>query len=89
MTTTITTVCPMCGKVTLVIVNSNDLLTWKNGGLAYDCFPYLSAEEREALISGICPTCWDSVFPEEEEEVYENDDEMGFNPYLGCYDFDC
>lgn len=23
------------------------------------------------------------------EIVYGYDDEMGFNPYLGCYDYDC
>lgn len=26
----------------------------------------------------------------EEEDYYEPDyDECGFNPYMGCYDFDC
>ena len=27
---------------------------------------------------------------EDEDEIpYDYDDEMGFNPYLGCYDYDC
>lgn len=27
---------------------------------------------------------------EDENEIPDDyDDEMGFNPYLGCYDFDC
>lgn len=28
---------------------------------------YLSADEHEMLISGICSTCWDIVFGKEEE----------------------
>lgn len=27
---------------------------------------------------------------EDEDEIYDDYDyEMGFNPYMGCYDFDC
>ena len=27
---------------------------------------------------------------EDEDEIPDDyDDEMGFNPYMGCYDFDC
>lgn len=26
---------------------------------------------------------------DEDEIVYDYDDEMGFNPYMGCYDYDC
>ena len=26
---------------------------------------------------------------DEDEEYLNGDEEMGFNPYLGCYDFDC
>ena len=32
------------------------------------------------------------VIEEELEEYYDADDEdleMGFNPYMGCYDYDC
>jgi hypothetical protein len=32
----------------------------------------------------------DAYFDDESEEDYEPDyDECGFNPYMGCYDFDC
>ena len=130
--TIITTVCPLCGRVTEISVRTEDYARYQAGALAQDAFPYLSADEREMLISGICPTCWDEVFagydewnegleqtvfddyqdmafealsPEDGDEVdepladgedddedfdYEPDyDECGFNPYLGCYDFDC
>jgi len=32
-----------------------------------DIFPELSIEDRELLISGTCGTCWNKLFPDEEE----------------------
>lgn len=91
--TTIVTACPFCGEANYTEVNDADYWDWKDGELVQNAFPYLSANEREALISGICPWCWEATFGKEEdpEEDFEEpaDDEMGFNPYLGCYDFDC
>ena len=66
----VVTYCPLCGKAHEVEVNEMDYLDWQDGMPAQDAFPYLSAEDRELLISGICPTCWDSVFgadPDEED----------------------
>jgi hypothetical protein len=39
---------------------------WLNGGLAQDCFPYLSADDRELCMSGIDPEHWDDIFGEDE-----------------------
>ena len=65
----INTTCPFCGKTTPVQIRRvADYDTWQNGTLAQDAFPYLSADEREMLISGICPTCWDNMFSLEEDE---------------------
>lgn len=61
------TVCPFCGKSNDVLVNENDYYDWKNGKLAQDAFPYLSADEREMLISGICPDCWNSMWGNDED----------------------
>lgn len=61
------TVCPFCGKANEVFVNEMDYLDWCDGKLAQHAFPYLSADEREMLISGICPTCWDDMFGGGEE----------------------
>lgn len=89
----IATVCPFCGSVSSVSVEKGDYLNWQAGMMAQDAFPYLSSEEREMLISGICPTCWDNTFgsdeeEEEEEDFYEEDDyfpECYYDPYAGCY----
>lgn len=54
-------VCPFCGKSSRVWVNEIDYAQWKNGTLAQDAFPYLSPDEREILISGVCSSCWSMI----------------------------
>lgn len=54
--------CVICHETHVLEVNENDFLDWQNGKHAQDAFPYLSVNDREMLISGICPTCWDSLF---------------------------
>ena len=49
--------CPFCGKNHFVEVAESDYNAWYNGALAQNAFPYLSATEREQLISHICPQC--------------------------------
>lgn len=94
MKITIETVCPFCGHVNEVVVENSDFIDWQvNGKLAQDAFPYLTAEEREMLISGICKDCWYNAFHEEEEDEEEGDEpfdlDMGFDPYMGEYTWDC
>ena len=110
---TVATTCPFCGQTHEIDVNETDFVDWMDGVLAQDAFPYLSADEREMLISGICPKCWDEMFgggEDEEsyeptpEELYPDDpsveeemgwtdwgynEDMGFDPYMGCYTDDC
>ena len=64
---TVITGCPFCGLIHEVEVNEMDYLDWQDGVLVQDAFPYLSADEREMLISGICPDCWDEMFDSNEE----------------------
>lgn len=93
---TIITHCPFCGKANFIAVPEKDYEAWKAGELIQNAFPYLSADEREAIKTGICPNCWNDMFPPEEDEEPEEFDydfadtymEIGFNPYMGCYDWD-
>lgn len=93
----IRTTCPLCGRTSFVTVDPVGFDAYRAGALVQDAFPRLSADEREMLISGICPECWDAQFsePEDEEEPWEEDwddttwDEVGFDPYEGCYTWDC
>lgn len=59
---TLITKCPQCGKENEIHVNEHDYENYKNGDLVQNAFPYLSLAEREMLISGVCPTCWKSIF---------------------------
>lgn len=54
--------CPLCGKITYVAVNGDDYEKWQHGTLVQRAFPYLSADEREVLITGMCYECQDDVF---------------------------
>lgn len=56
-----------CGKVNEVRVEVEAYNRWQGGELIQVVFPDLSAEERELLISGTCPSCWDAMFGEEED----------------------
>ena len=69
---TVITCCPFCGKAHEIAVNEMDYLDWQDGKLAQDAFPYLSASDREMLISGIDEECWNGMFGtgEEEEEDF-------------------
>ena len=70
---TIVTRCPFCGHANEVEVNEMDYLDWQDGVLVQDAFPYLSTIEREMLISGICPTCWNTTIT----SFFNEDDEDG------------
>lgn len=55
--------CLHCGIVTCIILNKEDLLDWLAGsGPIEYILDYLSANERELLISNTCGSCFDSLF---------------------------
>jgi hypothetical protein len=60
--------CYSCGTVVSVTVKPQDYARFEAGNYVQDCFPYLPASEREFLLSGICNTCWNAMFPPDEEE---------------------
>lgn len=64
----VVTSCPFCGHANFVEVNEDDYDDWSDGMDTAVAFPYLSANEREMLISGICPTCWEKMFGGMEDE---------------------
>ena len=61
--------CHFCKQPQEVRAKTTDLEKFRGGGFVQDCFPYLSAPMREFLISGICDTCWNNMFPPEEEDA--------------------
>ena len=90
------TTCPFCGHTTYIQCDKAAYDRWGEGMSIQDAMPDMNPEYREMLISGICPSCWDDMFSDEDEDDEDEDldwdddyDECGFNPYMGCYDFDC
>jgi len=64
--------CRQCGVVYNILANRDDIQDWLSGsGYIQDILGYLSAGERELLISGTCDNCWKLMFgvAEDEEDV--------------------
>lgn len=56
--------CPICNSKIYILVNKQDYINWKNGTLAQLAFPYLSADKREGLLSGLCNKCFNKMMSE-------------------------
>ena len=58
--------CKSCGAEHNIMVNPDDILKWQAGRYIQDVLAYLSAAERELLISQTCDTCWKGMYGEDE-----------------------
>lgn len=57
--------CPKCSHVTVVTVSATAYHRWQHEGvLIQRAFPELDSYQREALITGICTSCWTRIFAE-------------------------
>ena len=64
----VTTQCPVCHAYNEMKVNHDALDKFiYHGALIQNVFPDLSPEDRERLITGICPDCWTNTFGGDEE----------------------
>ena len=62
--------CVVCGKRhDSIVLDAERYYQWKAGSCVQDVFPEMTEEQREILISGTCPECWDALFSKEDEEV--------------------
>jgi hypothetical protein len=62
----ITLNCFKCKELQTVIAPINNYLEWQAGKYIQDAMPMLNVDQREMLLSGICPSCWDKLFGEPE-----------------------
>lgn len=70
MTATIkveTTPCIACQKRSEMVVSEAGWAAFMKGALVQQAFPEMSADQRELLISGTHPKCWDEMFAGVEE----------------------
>ena len=70
--TNIIKTCISCKKEYKIEVNTADLYSYMNGELVQRAFPYLSAAERELIISGVCDKCFTDMFKDDSEEIEED-----------------
>lgn len=60
----VTTICPVCQQTHIIECSNKGYQAYERGALIQQALPELPPEEREMLVSGICPKCWNIVFPE-------------------------
>jgi hypothetical protein len=68
MSTVTTKPCPRCGGTKDLEVQFSEVVAYESGAKIQDAFPRMSADDRERLLTGYCPDCWNQIFPEEEDE---------------------
>lgn len=55
--------CMHCHKASSIVVDVDQYAAWTVGGmLTQEAFPDLSDDQRELLISGTHPACWEQMF---------------------------
>lgn len=55
--------CVSCKKPHTILVPTAGYKLWASGqAKIQDALPGLSEDERELLMSNICPVCWDKLF---------------------------
>ncbi len=59
--------CRVTGKYYEVFVDKKDYIAWQYGKNAQHAFPYLTASDREFIISGFSPEGWDLIFGDNNE----------------------
>jgi hypothetical protein len=60
--------CPMCGEHDTFEAEDVDILAWYDGAYVQDAFPYLTASQRERLITGLCEKCFPDDLDDDENE---------------------
>ena len=63
-----TPLCMMCGKSAVLSVPNTGWGEWQRGKNIQDALPMLTKEEREMLITGTHPDCFDAMFPPDDDE---------------------
>jgi hypothetical protein len=68
-TTTVTSPpCQVCEKTSDFTLDAEKVRQWREGAFIQDVFPELTANQREQIVSGTHPKCWEILFPEDEDD---------------------
>lgn len=60
--------CRLCRRVHTLTVGQTDVMDWKDGAFIQDVMPYLTAEQRELLISRTCGPCFIKIFGDDPDD---------------------
>lgn len=63
-----TKTCTVCGEYEMWSLDKDSVLRWHEGENIQRVFPDMSAGDREILISGTHPACWDKLFGEDDSD---------------------
>lgn len=69
-----TPACLGCGQSTWFSMSQAQYNAWKQGEHVQLIFPDWSPEDREMLISGTCPDCWEEMWAEMEDDDWEDEE---------------
>lgn len=59
--------CRVCKEYIQISATPSQVQAWKEGLLIQKAMPNVPADERELLISGICGSCFDEMFQEDND----------------------
>jgi hypothetical protein len=62
-----TKTCTVCGEYEVWSLDRKAVESWQAGEYIQNAFPEMSIQDREVLITGTHPACWDKLFPEEDD----------------------
>ena len=60
--------CPLCGRISFVSCDEAQWNVYEAGALIQDAFPTMDVHTRETIISGMCVSCQESFFVEDDDE---------------------
>ena len=63
--------CKYCDHEETITVPEADYISWHNGEYIQDAFPYLTAGQRQLMLSNTCDDCWNKFFPEENDNEHD------------------
>lgn len=75
---TVPTSCWICKRIYPLTAYQSEWENYSQGAYAQDAFPTWTASDRELLISHTCGTCFDAIFPEEDEFNTDDEEKWGF-----------
>ena len=62
-----------CGKRYTFDIDPEDYYRFQHGTYAQVAFPYLTADQRELMVSQTCGECFDKMFPPDDDEFTDEE----------------